>query len=334
MRRALLWPLTGLAVLVGLAVVLAIAGWLYVHSQFDAPGPARDERTVVLPQGLSAFDIADRLEDAGVIDDPLLFVAGLWIEDKQHALKAGEYVFEALIASRGVMEKLVAGKTVVRRLTIAEGMTSVEVVAALNAAPGLEGKIATVPDEGSLLPETYHYALGDSRAALIERMQHAMARVVDELWSARDPAIGLDDADQAVVLASIVEKENRRRRRASCDRRRLPQPVAARHAAAGRRHRDLRGDRRQASLGAAALARRPLGREPVQHLPQWRPAARPQSPIPGVPRSPRSCTRPRPTRSISLPTAPAGMPSRRPWTSTTATSHAGAPSALRQRNNG
>ena len=207
MRRALLWPLTGLAVLVGLAVVLAIAGWLYVHSQFDAPGPARDERTVVLPQGLSAFDIADRLEDAGVIDDPLLFVAGLWIEDKQHALKAGEYVFEALIASRGVMEKLVAGKTVVRRLTIAEGMTSVEVVAALNAAPGLEGKIATVPDEGSLLPETYHYALGDSRAALIERMQHAMARVVDELWSARDPAIGLDDADQAVVLASIVEKE-------------------------------------------------------------------------------------------------------------------------------
>ena len=207
MRRALLWPLTGLAVLVGLAVVLAIAGWLYVHSQFDAPGPARDERTVVLPQGLSAFDIADRLEDAGVIDDPLLFVAGLWIEDKQHALKAGEYVFEALIASRGVMEKLVAGKTVVRRLTIAEGMTSVEVVAALNAAPGLEGKIATVPDEGSLLPETYHYALGDSRAALIERMQHAMARVVDELWSARDPATGIDDADQAVVLASIVEKE-------------------------------------------------------------------------------------------------------------------------------
>ena len=207
MRRALLWPLTGLAVLVGLAVVLAIAGWLYVHSQFDAPGPARDERTVVLPQGLSAFDIADRLEDAGVIDDPLLFVAGLWIEDKQHALKAGEYVFEALIAPRGVMEKLVAGKTVVRRLTVTEGMISVEVVAALNAAPGLEGEIVTVPDEGSLLPETYYYALGDSRAALIERMQHAMARVVDELWSARDPAIGLDDADQAVVLASIVEKE-------------------------------------------------------------------------------------------------------------------------------
>ena len=207
MRRALLWPLTGVAVVVGLAVVLAIAGWLFVHGRLDSPGPARDERIVVLPQGASAFDIADVLEEAGVIDDPLLFVAGLWIEDKQHALKAGEYVFEALVTPRGVMEKLVAGKTVVHRLTVVEGMTSAEVVAALNTAPGLEGEIMAVPEEGSLLPETYHYALGDSRAVLIERMQRAMARLIDELWSARDPAVGLDEAHQALVLASVVEKE-------------------------------------------------------------------------------------------------------------------------------
>ena len=207
MRRAVLWPLTGLAVLVGLVVVLAIAGWLYVHSRFDTPGPARDERTVVLAPGLGAFDIADRLEAAGVIDDPLLFVAGLWIEDKQHALKAGEYVFEALVSPRGVMEKLVAGDTVAHRFTVKEGMTSAEVVAALNAAPGLKGALLTVPKEGTLLPETYHYALGDGRAKLIERMQHAMSRLVDELWQARDPAVAFDDADQAVVLASIVEKE-------------------------------------------------------------------------------------------------------------------------------
>ena len=207
MRRALLWPLTGVAVVVGLAVVLAIAGWLYVHSRFDTPGPARDEHTVVLPQGLSAFDIADALEEAGVIDDPLLFVAGLWIEDKQHALKAGEYVFEALVTPRGVMEKLVAGKTVVHRLTVVEGMTSAEVVAAVRAAPGLEGEIAVVPEEGSLLPETYHYVLGDSRAGLVERMRDDMTQLVEELWQARDPTLALDDAQQAVVLASVVEKE-------------------------------------------------------------------------------------------------------------------------------
>ena len=207
MRRAVLWPLTGLAVLVGLAVVLVIAGWLYVHGRFDTPGPARYERTVVLPQGASAFDIADLLEEAGVIDDPLLFVAGLWIEDKQHSLKAGEYMFEALVTPRGVMEKLVAGDTVLHRLTVTEGMTSAEVVARLDEEPWLVGEISEVPAEGTLLPETYHYDLGDSRARLIERMQHDMARLVDELWQARDPAVALDSAEQAVVLASIVEKE-------------------------------------------------------------------------------------------------------------------------------
>ena len=207
MRRAVLWPLTGLAVLVGLAVVLAIAGWLYVHGRFDTPGPARDEVAVVLPQGLSAFDIADALEEAGVIDDPLLFIAGLWTEDKQHSLKAGEYLFEALVTPRGVMEKLVAGDTVLHRFTVPEGMTSAEVVAVLNAVPWLVGEIEPVPAEGSLLPETYHYELGDSRAGMIDRMKHAMGRVLDELWQARDPAVALDDAEQAVVLASIVEKE-------------------------------------------------------------------------------------------------------------------------------
>ena len=207
MRRAVLWPLTGLAVLVGLAVVLAIAGWLYVHGRLDSPGPARDEIAVVLPQGSSAFDIADALEEAGVIDDPLLFVAGLWIEDKQHSLKAGEYLFQALVTPRGVMEKLLAGDTVAHRFTVTEGMTSAEVVAALNAVPGLEGEIATVPAEGSLLPETYHYALGDSRSGLIGRMQRAMARLLDELWPQRLPSIGIDSPEHAVVLASIVEKE-------------------------------------------------------------------------------------------------------------------------------
>ena len=207
MRRAILWPLTGVAGVLGLALILVVAGWLYLRGEFDRPGPVRSERTVVLPQGLGAWDIAERLAEAGVIDDPTLFVAGLWLEDRQHALKAGEYVFEPLIAPRGVMEKLVAGDTVVRRLTIVEGMTGAEIVAALSAAPGLTGDIATLPAEGSLLPETYHYGLGDSRAALVERMQRGMARLVDELWSARDAAAGLDDARQAVVLASVVEKE-------------------------------------------------------------------------------------------------------------------------------
>ncbi len=207
MRRAVLWPLIGMAGFVGLAVILLIAGWLYVRSEFDSPGPLRNARIVVLPKGLGAWAIADQLAEAGIVADATLFAVGVWLEDRERALKAGEYEFEALITPRGVMEKLVAGMTVVRRLTIAEGLTSAEVLARVNGAPGLVGEVIELPQEGTLLPETYHYALGDSRTALIARMRHDMTSLLDEVWSMRDPAVGLDNVYQAVVLASIVEKE-------------------------------------------------------------------------------------------------------------------------------
>ena len=207
MRRAVLWPLIGMAGVVGLAVILMLAGWLHVRSDFDSPGPLRDARIIVLPNGLGAWAIADRLAEAGIVADATLFAAGVWLADRERALKAGEYEFEPLITPRGVMEKLVAGTTVVRRLTIAEGLISAEVVARVNGAPGLVGEVKELPREGTLLPETYHYARGDSRSALIARMRHGMTSLVDELWSMRDPAVDLDNVHEAVVLASIVEKE-------------------------------------------------------------------------------------------------------------------------------
>ena len=207
MRRAVRWPLIGAAGIVGLALVLLAAGWLHVRSAFDRPGPLRETRTVVLPQGLGAWAIADRLAETGVVGDPTLFAAGVWLEGRERALKAGEYAFEALVTPRGVMEKLVAGTTVARRLTIAEGLTSAEIVARLNGAPGLVGEVAALPGEGTLLPETYHYALGDRRDGIVARMRDGMTRALDELWRRRDPAVDLDSAYQALVLASIVEKE-------------------------------------------------------------------------------------------------------------------------------
>lgn len=207
MRRVVRWPLLGMTGIACLALVLLAAGWLHVRSAFDRPGPLRDDRTVVLPEGLGAWAIADRLAEAGVVGDAALFAAGVWLEGRERALRAGEYAFEALVTPRGVMEKLVAGATVARRLTIAEGLTSAEIVARVNAAPGLVGAVATPPEEGTLLPETYHYALGDRRAGLVARMRDDMTRALDALWRGRDPAVGLDSAYQALVLASIVEKE-------------------------------------------------------------------------------------------------------------------------------
>jgi UPF0755 protein len=95
----------------------------------------------------------------------------------------------------------------VRRLTVPEGLTSAQVVALLRAADGLEGEIAAIPDEGTLLPETYHYVFGDDRRALLERMAASMRKALDDLWPTRAADLPLTTPAEAVILASIVEKE-------------------------------------------------------------------------------------------------------------------------------
>jgi len=102
---------------------------------------------------------------------------------------------------------VVSGQTVTRTLTIPEGLTSREIVARLRQAPGLTGEIAEVPDEGDLLPETYHYERGDSRSELMARMREAMDRTLDALWPERAEDLPFDSRLEAVTLASIVEKE-------------------------------------------------------------------------------------------------------------------------------
>ena len=106
-----------------------------------------------------------------------------------------------------VINMLARGETVPRRLTVAEGLTVAEVFRLLAETDGLTGELPEPPPEGSLLPETYFYALGDERAELVRRMQHGMRRLLDELWPARAEALPLTDRQQALILASIVDKE-------------------------------------------------------------------------------------------------------------------------------
>ncbi|MGH6919137.1 MAG: endolytic transglycosylase MltG, partial [Geminicoccaceae bacterium] len=106
-----------------------------------------------------------------------------------------------------VINMLARGETVARRLTVAEGLTVAEVFRLLAETEGLSGELPEPPPEGSLLPETYFYALGDERAALVRRMQRGMRQLLDELWPARVDALPLADREQALILASIVDKE-------------------------------------------------------------------------------------------------------------------------------
>lgn len=205
----------GLRIVAGaLVLVSATAGvGVWGAMQVMAPGPLDHPETVVIARGSGAEAIAITLADAGVVSSPLLFLAGAKITAMIAApgaprdLKAGEYQFPAGISIDGVLDQLRQGHTVVRRFTVPEGLTSAQVVALLDKEPALTGTVKQLPKNGSLMPETYHYAYGDSRAALIERMQTAMTQTLAEAWKARDSRLPFDTPQQALILASIVEKE-------------------------------------------------------------------------------------------------------------------------------
>lgn len=200
----LLAVLTMLAALAG-AVTIAI--WNQTQAFLAASGPSIAETVVVLPRGAGLDEITARLNAAGVIERPWLFRLAVRLEGRDRALKAGEYAFPARVTPASVIQMLARGQTVARRLTVPEGLTVAEVFRLLADNEALSGELPEPPPEGSLLPETYFYALGDDRALLVRRMRRAMDDLLDELWAGRDPASPLASRQQALILASIVDKE-------------------------------------------------------------------------------------------------------------------------------
>ena len=189
-----------LALLVG-----GISAWGYAG--YTRPGPLAAPKTVIVPRGAGVGDIARRLTDSGVLSGPLVFRLGVTITGAEASMRAGEYAFPAGISPRGVSALLRSGKTVVRRLTVPEGLTTDEILALLNRTEGLEGGAGSAPAEGSLLPETYHFAYGDRRDAMVRRLAAAMDKTLAELWAASAPGLTLKSPAEALILASMVEKE-------------------------------------------------------------------------------------------------------------------------------
>ncbi|MCW2246278.1 UPF0755 protein [Azospirillum fermentarium] len=196
----------GLALVVGAA---ALAGYAVTWAQgaVTAPGPLTAPAAVVIPRGGGTETIAMTLWQAGVIDNPLLFTAATKFHGPRRDLKAGEFVFPAGVSVAGALDLLRQGKPVVHKLTVPEGLTSQQVAGLLTASPLLSGIIDGRPAEGSLLPETYHFSYGESRAALLSRMKAAMDQALADAWKSRAADLPLRTPAEALVLASVVEKE-------------------------------------------------------------------------------------------------------------------------------
>lgn len=196
------------ALVVAILVVGAGAGGLlWLSEQYKKPGPLTEETAVIVPKGAGVRAIAEQLAAAGVIASPLVFRLGVRIQEAEADLRAGEYAFPAAISARDVVQLLKSGKTMVRRLTVPEGLTTAQVLELVAETPELTGETGPSPGEGTLLPETYHFSHGDTRVAVIGRMRDAMKAELDALWATRAPGLPLETPEQAVILASIIEKE-------------------------------------------------------------------------------------------------------------------------------
>ncbi len=204
-RRLAIGAGSGLAVIAIIAVLAA--GWgLWV---FNGPGPAAangKDTVVTLRRGSGLGEIATALEQGGAIRSASVFAAAAQVTGAARELKAGEYEFPSHASIAEVLDKVRHGRIVRHFVTIPEGMTSEMAVEILMANPVLQGS-APVPPEGAILPETYDVERGEDRAEVLKRMMDARDRQLADLWAKRRPGLPLASPEDAITLASVVEKE-------------------------------------------------------------------------------------------------------------------------------
>jgi UPF0755 protein len=192
-----------------LALLVLAAGGGFAWLAFG-PGPAPraggTTTTVILKRGSSLPQIAQTLADSGVIRLPFTFGALAKLTAGDQRLRAGEYAVPARASTWDVLAMIRAGRVVHHFITIPEGLSSAQVADLLDGNPVLSGKAPVAP-EGSIMPQTYDVERGQDRAAVVRQMQAAQTRLVRRLWAGRAPNLPYRTPEQAVALASIVEKE-------------------------------------------------------------------------------------------------------------------------------
>lgn len=198
--RRLVWPIliAGLAIAALLALGF-VRGW-------TGEGPAAKDMTVIISQGMTLTAAARDMEKDGVIDSAKTFLSRAKIFGSDAPIRAGEYLIPARASNRDILNILQSGKVIARLVTIPEGMPSILVHEKLMAEKYLIGPV-DVPLEGTVLPDSYSFERGESRQAVLDRMQRAMKDTMAELWPKRSKATVVKTPQEALTLASIVEKE-------------------------------------------------------------------------------------------------------------------------------
>jgi UPF0755 protein len=187
---------------------VAVGGSRWWHDALEVPGPLRDAHAFLVPHGATT-QLAEALRSDGLIDQPRLFRAAAWLTRGEGTLHAAEFAFPPHASIHQVLAILRTAHPVEHHLTIAEGLTAQQIVAVLTHADAMTGEVRTI-QEGAVLPQTYDYEYGADRATLVARATAAMDKDLAAAWADRAPGLPVSSPRDAVILASIVERETAR----------------------------------------------------------------------------------------------------------------------------
>ncbi|MBK75527.1 MAG: aminodeoxychorismate lyase [Henriciella sp.] len=195
-------------VLAGLAGIAVVASWFWLQNEIAEPGPLVESTVFEVCQGDSVSAVAQRLEEQGIISSATTMKLHARISDMEAGLKVGEYAIPPRASVASILERLVSGDVLTYRITVPEGLTTAQILRLVENHEDLEGDM---PDreigEGTLLPDTYIFSAEKSRTAMIERMEKAQDDLLEELWPQRADDIPVSTSEEAIILASVVEKE-------------------------------------------------------------------------------------------------------------------------------
>lgn len=189
-----------------LAAVLALVLAVFAGTMAFGSATVEEETQFVIPTGSTLTSVANKLEAEGLVSSGRGFLLRAKLLGGSRPIQAGEFLLEPGMSQGDILSAFQRGDVIRRFITIPEGMPSILVWERLMAEDKLTGEIP-VPAEGSVLPDTYDFETGESRTAVLARMQAAMQNYLAEAWPRRVPGIAVDNVKDAVILASIVEKE-------------------------------------------------------------------------------------------------------------------------------
>jgi len=183
-------------------------GWFWLQNEVAKPGPVTQETSFTVERGEGLASVAARLEADGLVVDKRVLRLKARMDGVESDIKAGSYMVHARASVADILTQLVEGDVIQFRLTIPEGLTTAQILRRVEAATDLTGDMPERAfEEGVLLPDTYAFGTGTTRTQFIERMETAQDALLDEVWDTRQPGIPVTTPYEAIILASVVEKE-------------------------------------------------------------------------------------------------------------------------------